>query len=89
MVGLVPGTLEDSEKDKSGRDRSVEYTEEDQSRYHEWERNLAEYFVPDWTKCWSRHVLISSVDVDDCSYNSKYNDFTDGHSPAKKTLETI
>ena len=83
MARLVSGSLKDSEEDESGGDRRVENTEEDEGWDHERERNFLENFVAQRSKRRGGVVLISSIDVNNSTNATKYDDLCNGHSPQR------
>ena len=81
MVALVPGPFKNSEEYESRRDRSIQDTEEYQSRYHETEGNFFVNFISKRAKCWGCHVLISSESIYDGADTAEDDDFGNGDSP--------
>lgn len=63
MRGLVTSAFEQAEKDKSGRDRGVENTKEDQGRNHEGEADFFVDVVSEGVKGRSSVVLGAGIAV--------------------------
>ena len=66
VAALMARAFEDTEEDEAGGDRGVKDAEEDQSRYHERERDFLVHIVTERSKGGRSIVLCASVCVDDC-----------------------
>ena len=80
MLALVPGVVKQAEEDEASRDRGVQDTQEDDRRDHEGEGNVLVRIL-ERTECWSRHVLVTGVGIDDGPNDAEQDDLRDGAGP--------